>query len=349
VVNDDSLSINHQSGIRQLSEALESQLEANIVVVAPFEFQVHPSFSITSHEDCTAIKQEDWGKNIKVYAVLRTPIDCIKFAFGYLFRDVLEWHSGPDLVVSGINCGANLGTDLLYSGTIAAAFGARFERMNNAKYSPPPALAISLCQPDVSSHVSLEHYWNFDNAIKVAINLASVLLDPATTLPDNVIWNVNVPHKVKTTKEGLFKVAVTKPGLMVACGNTITNIRHTKKRNIEFRIGTRHERTECPGTDCTAINKGFVSLTPLKLTPTLHCPYEASQALATKLERIKQFEVQEVYCYDPMSSRTFADRQAKNSSDLFTTIIIPAFTFLLGATLSWLYQTKYLPRKKQLL
>jgi len=332
VVNDDGLSEGYHRGIQQIAEALEKELDAEVAVVAPFEFQAHPSFSITSFEDCTACKRDDWGVNIKVYAVLRTPVDCIKFAFGHLFS-ILNWDS-PDLVVSGINYGANLGTDLLYSGTIAAAFGARFEAMRDNS-SPPPTIAVSLCQPDLATNIILENCktWQFNDAIQVTICLAKLLLEPNSQPPD-VVWNVNVPHKVKTSEDGTIFCAVTKPGQLSPTESIVTNVHSVKKGHIQFRIGTRHERLSKAGTDCTAIQKGLVSLTPLTLTPTLYCPFDISEGLSSWLEKVSQLKIVESYCYDPMASSCYREANQKTS---FLRRYITGIAFILGMATMYLY------------
>jgi len=334
VVNDDGLSEGYQRGIQQLAVAIEKELNAHVAVVAPFEFQAHTSFSITSFEDCTACKRDDWGTNIKVYAVLRTPVDCIKFAFGHLFS-ILNWDS-PDLVLSGVNYGANIGTDLLYSGTIAAAFNARFEAMRDSKkYSPPPAIAVSLCQPDLATHISLENckFWKFDDAIRVTICLAKLLLE-SNSQPSDVIWNVNVPHQVKTSEEGTIFCAVTKPGQLTPTESIVTNVRQVKKGQIQFRIGTRHERVSNPGTDCTAIQKGLVSLTPLKLTPTLYCPFDISQGLSSRLEEVSELKIVESHCYDPMASSSWLDNK---KSSMLKKFLFPALIYFLGIATTFIY------------
>jgi len=337
VVNDDGLSEGYQRGIQQLAVAIERELDAHVAVVAPFEFQAHPSFSITSFEDCTACKREDWGNNIKVYAVLRTPVDCIKFAFGHLFS-LLNW-DGPDLVVSGVNYGANIGTDLLYSGTIAAAFNARFEAMRDGnKYSPPPAIAVSLCQPDLSSNISLEDckLWKFNDAIRVTICLAKLLLE-SNSQPREVIWNVNVPQRVKTSEDGTIFCAVTKPGQLTPTEAIVTNVRQTKKGQIQFRIGTRHERKSKPGTDCTAIQKGLVSLTPLKLTPTLYCPFDISEGLSSRLEKISELKVVESHCYDPKASSSWHDVR---KTSVWGNILVLTLSYILGVATNFIYSKR---------
>jgi len=334
VVNDDGLSEGYQRGIQQLAVTIERELNAHVAVVAPFEFQAHPSFSITSFQDCTACKRDDWGTNIKVYAVLRTPVDCIKFAFGHLFS-LLNWDC-PDLVVSGVNYGANIGTDLLYSGTIAAAFNARFEAMRDSKKdSPPPAIAVSLCQPDLSTHISLENrkLWKFNDAIRVTICLAKLLLE-SNNLPPDVIWNVNVPHKVKTSEDGTIFCAVTKPGQLTPTESIVTNVRQTKKGQIQFRIGTRHERVSKPGTDCTAIQKGLVSLTPLKLTPTLYCPFDISKGLSSRLEKVSELKIVESHCYDPMASYSWRNDR---KTSLLKKFLVFGLSYFLGLATTFIY------------
>merc|ERR1719285_768784 len=127
IVNDDGPEAKGITTIaRKLSEI------GDVLVCLPFSAQIHPSFSITTNDTCTAIFREKQSSDrIQTWAVLRTPIDCVNF-----------------------------GTELLYSGTIAAAFGARFE-------NSVPAIAISQEIPD---NVDPENV-NFDVAADVAQNL----------------------------------------------------------------------------------------------------------------------------------------------------------------------------------
>jgi 5'-nucleotidase len=172
------------------------------------------------------------------------------------------------MIISGINRGANLGDDLLYSGTVAAAMEGRFLGY--------PAMAISLVNP--SYGYSHENFTHFDTAAKVAqILLKHLLMDP---LPPESILNVNVPDLPFAELKGF---QVTRMGH-----------RHMAEKMIQSQDGKGHpvywvgppskEQDAGPGTDFYAVNQGYVSITPIKVDLT---DYSAMSRLAKWTEDIK--------------------------------------------------------------
>eukprot|EP00486_Rosalina_sp_Unknown_P002982 CAMPEP_0201568484 /NCGR_PEP_ID=MMETSP0190_2-20130828/9589_1 /ASSEMBLY_ACC=CAM_ASM_000263 /TAXON_ID=37353 /ORGANISM="Rosalina sp." /LENGTH=220 /DNA_ID=CAMNT_0047989653 /DNA_START=24 /DNA_END=683 /DNA_ORIENTATION=- len=186
LLNDDGIK---SKGLKELAIALEEEGYA-VCVVSPLTNQIHPSFSVTIQETIRAKKLETWGKNIFCFAVSGFPMNCLKFAYGEVIPKILKWDE-IDLVIAGINKGRNIGTDLLYSGTIALASAARFENetfMKNNK--TPKSLAVSLCPPSMRSTSSLSSSqfldWDFDIAVKATIQITKLLLNAEQT--PNVIW-----------------------------------------------------------------------------------------------------------------------------------------------------------------
>jgi 5'-nucleotidase len=148
-------------GINALAQALSEIAE--VILMAPDRNHSGASNSLTLHSPLRVHQVE---KNR--YFVNGTPSDCVHLALsGYLEDD-------PDLVVSGVNHGANLGDDVIYSGTVAAAMEGRFLGL--------PAIAVSLVG---------QHGQHFDAAARVACDLVQRLKD--NPLPGDVILNVNVP------------------------------------------------------------------------------------------------------------------------------------------------------------
>jgi len=156
-------------GIRALASALSSI--ADIDVIAPDRNRSGASNSLTLAQPLR-VRQLDNG----YYSVEGTPTDCVHLALTGYFDTV------ADIVVSGINDGANLGDDILYSGTVAAAMEGRFLGL--------PAIAISM----VGSNI--KHY---ETAAVIARHL--VLKLQSHSLPSQTILNVNVPdlpvHEIK--------------------------------------------------------------------------------------------------------------------------------------------------------
>lgn len=230
VTNDDGV---HAPGLRAMREALGGLGE--VVVVAPLSEQSATSHSLTLHHPLR-IKEIEPG----VRAVDGTPTDCVLLAV----RGILE--EAPHLVVSGINQGPNLGEDVLYSGTVAAAMEGAILGI--------PSMAVSLA--------SWKHH-DFDAATAVTRSLAEALL--ARSLPDRFLVSVNVPPIPIEEIQGL---RVTRLGSRVY-NDAI--IRKTDPRGRDyFWIGGSEPtwHASSPESDFAAIEDRCVSLTPLLLDLT---------------------------------------------------------------------------------
>lgn len=222
------------TGVNTLAEALSEVAE--VIVVAPDRNHSGASNSLTLHSPLRIRKVRDG-----CYCVNGTPSDSVHLALsGYLDFE-------PDIVVSGINHGANLGDDVIYSGTVAAAMEGRFLGF--------PAIAVSLVGRRGS---------HFDTAARVACDLVRKL--QARALESDVILNVNVPDRPYEELAGLE--------------STRLGFRHKSEPLI--RDKDPHDRTiywigpagpgqdAGEGTDFAAIEAGRVSVTPLKVDLTRH-------------------------------------------------------------------------------
>ncbi|HEY8521258.1 MAG TPA: 5'/3'-nucleotidase SurE [Gammaproteobacteria bacterium] len=221
-------------GLRTLASALAGLGE--IIVVAPDRNRSGASNSLTLE---TPLRVERVEPN--VYYVNGTPTDCVHIAItGLLEPD-------PDMVISGINHGANLGDDVLYSGTVAAAMEARFLGV--------PALAVSLV---------LEENGHFDTAAAVARRLVEHLI--AEPLPRDTILNVNVPDLPLEQIEG-FECA--RLGFRHK-SEPVLKALDPKNRPV-YWIGPAGPGQDAgPGTDFNAIAERRVSVTPIKVDLTDH-------------------------------------------------------------------------------
>jgi 5'-nucleotidase len=235
ISNDDGV---QAPGITRLAQALAGIAE--ITVVAPDRDRSGASNSLTLDVPLRASVRE--GGFISVEG---TPTDCVHLAItGLLDRE-------PDMVVAGINAGANLGDDVLYSGTVAAATEGRFLGL--------PAIAISL----VSS--GAVHY---DTAARVALHLVERLRkDP---LPADTILNVNVPDR---TWEELAGFQATRLGHR---HKSAPAVRGTDPRGRPiYWVGPPGEGQDAgPGTDFHAVATGHVSITPLQVDMTRYAALE---------------------------------------------------------------------------
>jgi len=221
-------------GIKALADALAEIAE--VTVMAPDRNHSGASNSLTLHSPLRVHKVED-----KRYFVNGTPSDCVHLALsGYLQDD-------PDIVVSGVNHGANLGDDVIYSGTVAAAMEGRFLGL--------PAIAVSLVG---------QHGRHFDTAARVARDL--VIRLQTNPLPADSILNVNVPD---LPFEDLAGVEVTRLGFRHRSEPLVEN-KDPRGRTI-YWIGPAGPGQDAgPGTDFDAIKRGAVALTPLKVDLTRH-------------------------------------------------------------------------------
>ncbi len=232
------------TGITLLADALAES--ADVVVVAPDRNHSGASNSLTLH---APLRIHEVMKDR--YFVNGTPTDCVHLALsGYLDFE-------PDIVVAGVNHGANLGDDVIYSGTVAAAMEGRFLGY--------PAIAVSLV-----GHQGGQ----FASAARVACDLVEKLQEKR--LPNDVILNVNVPDR---PYDQLTGVQATRLGFRHR-SEPLIKTKDPQDKTI-YWIGPAGPGQDAgPGTDFNAIEKGAVSVTPLKVDLTRH---EALPQLGTGL------------------------------------------------------------------
>ncbi|KEQ17787.1 5'/3'-nucleotidase SurE [Endozoicomonas numazuensis] len=175
------------------------------------------------------------------HSVDGTPADCVHLAVNALLE------SEPDIVVSGINHGANLGDDVLYSGTVGAALEGRFMGM--------PAIAVSACGKGEQG---------FQAAGRVVRDLVLRLKD--LSLPAGTILNINVPDM---SYEQIKGVAVTRLGHRERPEKPV-KVMDPRGKPAYWIAPVGKEQDAGEGTDFHAIEKGFVSVTPLQYDQTHH-------------------------------------------------------------------------------
>ena len=233
------------TGINVLADTLAEI--ADVVVVAPDRNRSAASNSLTLNDPLRISKVAD-----NRYRVNGTPSDCVHLALtGFLEEE-------PDLVVSGINHGANLGDDVIYSGTVAAAMEGRFLGL--------PTIAVSLV-----GH-QLQH---FETAGRVATELVQQLGNNA--LPSDFILNVNVPDR---PYEELTGIVAARLGFRHK-SEPVVESRDPHGRTI-FWVGPAGPGQDTgEGTDFYALEHGAVAVTPLKVDLTRH---EALPQLAEWLQ-----------------------------------------------------------------
>lgn len=208
---------------------------ADISVVAPDKNRSAASNSLTLESPLRAYPTDNGF--IKVDG---TPTDCVHLAITGLLANE------PDMVIAGINHGANLGDDVIYSGTVAAATEGRFLGL--------PAIAISLASSEEPSH--------FVTAAHVAVNLVRQLMN--NPLPRDILLNVNVPDVTIAELKGY---QATRLGQRHKSEPVVKQL-DPRGRPIYWVGPPGTEQDAGPGTDFYAINAGYVSVTPLQIDLT---------------------------------------------------------------------------------
>jgi 5'-nucleotidase len=227
LTNDDGI---QAAGLRAL--AAEFAQIATVSIVAPSQEQSGAAQSLTLRQPivCHNVGEREW-------AVDGTPADCVIVALHKLLPE------RPDIVISGINFGANLGENVYYSGTVGAAREAALHHI--------PAVAMSLCSKKAGV--------NFDNAARVARAAAELILKEG--LPDQILLNVNVPEPwtggVKLTRQSQ---KITR--------NQLREGKDPRGRTYFWLFEQKIDKDVAPDTDYAAIFAGAVSVTPLHLDPT---------------------------------------------------------------------------------
>jgi len=222
------------TGINVLADTLAEI--ADVIVVAPDRNRSAASNSLTLHDPLRISKVAE-----NRYRVNGTPSDCVHLALtGFLEEE-------PDLVVSGINHGANLGDDVIYSGTVAAATEGRFLGF--------PTIAVSL----VGHHLT-----HFDTAARVAKELVERLI--RHTLPSDIILNVNVPDRPYDELTGILDARL---GFRHK-SEPVVKSQDPHGRTI-FWVGPAGPGQDSgEGTDFHVLEQGAVAVTPLKVDLTRH-------------------------------------------------------------------------------
>jgi len=245
VANDDGYL---SPGIRALHDGLRAV--GSPTTVAPDRNRSGASNSLTLQRPLTVHQHAD-----DVYSVQGTPTDCVHVSLGGGFLP----HE-PNMVVSGINDGPNMGDDVLYSGTVAAAVEGRSLGQ--------PAIAVSMAQHNP------DHY---DTAVEVVVNLIRQMQQ--VPLPADTILNVNVPDVPMAELQGQ---RVTRLGSRHPSQKA--HREQSPRGDYVYWIGAAGDIADAgPGTDFLAVEEGFVSVTPLQIDLTR---FDAMQALSEWLEHV---------------------------------------------------------------
>ena len=245
VSNDDGY---QSEGIKALADALRPL--AHVTVVAPDQERSVSSNSLTVTRP---LRVEQVGD--AVYTVDGTPTDCVHLAITGILKD-----NPPDMLVSGINHGANLGDDILYSGTVAAALEGRFQGF--------PAIAFS----NVARRP--EH---MDASAAVAHALVQKMKNQS--LPSKIILNVNIPDQ-PLAKLGAFEC--TRLGYRHLAEPAIEG-KDPRGKTIYWVGDAGSEADAGEGTDFFAIANNNIAITPLQIDLTNYKAFDCVQDWAQNL------------------------------------------------------------------
>lgn len=234
LVNDDGI---HAPGMDTLIDSVQGRGE--VIVIAPHQERSGMSQAITVHQPLRLFEVN------RGYMLDGTPADCVKMGLQGLKLQ-------PDLVLAGINSGANLGTDVLYSGTVAAAL--------EAVMLGVPAVAFSLCGSD-------EFMPTAAHFVREVLFKRPGLVQRLDLIPKGGILNINIPALPVDQIKG---VRITRQG-----------VRHYEgvlEKRIDPRGGSYYWMGGRPASltsqeldvDVVAVEQGYVSVTPLQFDLTFH-------------------------------------------------------------------------------
>ncbi|MCC6319555.1 MAG: 5'/3'-nucleotidase SurE [Gemmatimonadaceae bacterium] len=219
-----------------------------VTVVAPDREQSATSHSLTLHHPLRPVRRGE-----RRFQVDGTPTDCVMIAIEVLMD------ARPDFVLSGINHGQNMGEDVLYSGTVAAAM--------EGLALGVPSIAISFAGGDLRADIG-----KLDEQVEV---LAPLLrhLTSLSAFPEQTLLNVNLPPRPASEVKG---IKLTRLGRRVY-SNSIMPMRDPYGREIYWIGGGEFSWSGAPDSDFQAVSDGYISVTPLHLDLTHRDILECSE------------------------------------------------------------------------
>jgi 5'-nucleotidase len=242
VTNDDGI---NAPGLLALKQAMATI--ADVLVVAPDRNWSASSHAKTMHTPLR-IHQVTLPDGSTGYATTGSPTDCVALVMGDVF------HIKPDLVVSGVNAGHNVGIDITYSGTVACAMEAVIKGV--------PGIAVSTCFPSETS-------WDIDLVRRMTAEMARevALRVLESGLPEQTLLNLNVPGRAPADLRG---VRNTRMGGRRYDPHEVLERQDPYGQPYYWLGGSRPEDDDDIDTDVGAVKHGYVSVTPITLDMTHH-------------------------------------------------------------------------------
>jgi 5'-nucleotidase len=238
ISNDDGI---NAPGIRALAERLSRDSDNEVYVVAPDRERSATGHCLTLHKPLRVQVEDLPGKVKKAWSTTGTPSDSVKLAVSQLLPDK------PDLVISGINNGPNLGSEILYSGTVAAAMEAAFMGL--------PSIAVSL-------------FWGENRRFDVAAEFISRLVHtvPDMKMRERSLLNINVPNLPFEEIEG---VSVTEAGIRLY-DDRFEKREDPRGKSYYWLTGHAVDTHEADTSDVHAVLNKRISITPVVFNMTDH-------------------------------------------------------------------------------
>ncbi|MDI6602316.1 MAG: 5'/3'-nucleotidase SurE [Thermoanaerobacteraceae bacterium] len=256
LTNDDGI---YSPGIHTLAQTLSQKYE--VVVVAPDRERSAISHAITMHKPLRVNKLHN-EEPYKSYYVNGTPADCVKLSIEVLLKNK------PDFIISGINRGANLGTDIIYSGTVSAAIESYLYGI--------PALAVSIEEYD-----NLKY--DFTSSF-ISEFLSQIIFENDKHI--NFLLNINIPGDGDA--KYIKGVRITKLGL-VKYENSFDERTDPRGKKYYWLLGKKLDMTNIEGTDVNSIENDYISVTPLHVDLTDYGAVNNLESLLDKTDINKFF------------------------------------------------------------
>ncbi len=229
ITNDDGI---NSAGLIILAQEISKI--ADVTVVAPDRERSATAHAITMHKPLRAEKVDIPNCKALGWTINGTPSDCVKLALEALLELT------PDLILSGINHGPNLGTDVIYSGTVSAAI--------EGAISGVPSIALS-----IAGHKNI----HFNYAAKLTKKLCLQILDHE--FPVDSLLNVNIPFVEPNAIAG---VAITHLG-NIRYKNSFDRRMDPRGRVYYWLAGEAIDNTDDEGSDVWAVKNNYISITPI--------------------------------------------------------------------------------------
>jgi 5'-nucleotidase len=251
LTNDDGI---QATGLNHMRRALLELPGIELAVIAPDSNRSATARSITTRRPLW-VEEIEFGDGTTGFATDGTPVDCVRFAALGLVGEA-SWGSAstrPELIISGINHGSNLGDDITYSGTVAAAL--------EGVVLGIPAIAVSQQSRKGEMDFRLGDKFDFEQAAAFVARLVDQLED--VPIPDGTLLNINCPHgEVKGAKVCRLGKRIYRDQLHLA--------EEEGNRRLYRIYGDDPSYHQEEGSDFAAIADGYISATPLHFDLTHH-------------------------------------------------------------------------------